>query len=63
MITLAREDILRACSSKKFARLLAAKSPFPDISSLLMISKEIWWEQVGVNRSLVDFLKFEVVAL
>lgn len=50
MISLTREDISRACSSNKFAKLLAAKSPFVDETSLLKISREIWWNQVRIGR-------------
>lgn len=48
MISLTREDISRACSSKKFAQRLAEQSPFVDEESLLKISKEIWWGEVGI---------------
>jgi len=52
MISLTREDISRACSSKKFAERLAERSPFIDDANLLKISKEIWWEEVSMHPSL-----------
>jgi len=52
MISLTREDISKACSSKKFAERLAERSPFIDDANLLKISKEIWWEEVSFDPSL-----------
>jgi 5-hydroxyisourate hydrolase/2-oxo-4-hydroxy-4-carboxy-5-ureidoimidazoline decarboxylase len=55
MITLESKDILGCCASKTFSALLAARSPFHNLESVLDAAHDIWWNEVSVPDWLEAF--------
>ena len=60
MITLESKDILGCCASKNFSALLAARSPFPNVESVLNAAHDIWWNEVIRMNSQLTTLQIVV---